>query len=98
MFYSSSSQTCDAFQLAHSSFRLFCVRNNNVITSNGHKVSGKSGPCLLGDPPKIDITLPEADAQDEESSPGTLPAIKIYDDDVTMKFLVCGLPCTLVLW
>lgn len=60
-------------------------------------MSGKPGPHLLGDPPKIDITLPEAEVQeDEESSSGTLPAIKIYDDDVTMKFLVCGLPCTLV--
>ncbi|KAJ9168107.1 hypothetical protein P3X46_019670 [Hevea brasiliensis] len=92
---SSCSHTCDAFQLAHASFRLYCVRNNSVLTSNGQKVSGKPGPRLLGDPPKIDITLPEADVQDEESSSGSLPAIKIYDDDVTMKFLVCGLPCTL---
>ena len=51
---------------------------------------------MLGDQLKIDITLPEADVQDEESSLGTLPAIKIYDDDVTMRFLIYGLPSTLV--
>ena len=66
-----------------------------MLTMN-QKASGKPRPWLLGDQLKIDITLPEADVQDEESSLGTLPAIKIYDDDVTMRFLVCGLPSTLV--
>lgn len=93
---SSCSHTCDAFQLAHASFRLYCVRNNYVLASNSQKAGGKPGPQLLGDRPQIDITLPEEDVQDEESSSGSLPAIKIYDDDVTMRFLVCGLPCTLV--
>ncbi|CAK7352284.1 unnamed protein product [Dovyalis caffra] len=92
---SSCSHTCDAFQLAHASFRLFCVRNNSTLASNSQKVGGKPGPCLLGDPPKFDITLAEADDQGEEGSSGALPAIKIYDDDVTMRFLVCGLSCTL---
>ncbi|KAL9399205.1 hypothetical protein Peur_008166 [Populus x canadensis] len=92
---SSCSHTCDAFQLAYASFRLYCGRNNNTLASNGQKVGGKPGPKLLGDPPKFDITLPEADDQGEESSSGALPAIKIYDDDVTMRFLVCGLSCTL---
>ncbi|WCJ42879.1 ARID/BRIGHT DNA-binding domain-containing protein [Euphorbia peplus] len=91
---SSSCHTCDAFQLAHASFRLYCVRNNNQLSSNSHKISGKPGPRLLGDVPKIDITMPEAEVEDEESSSGALPAIKIYDDDVTMRFLVCGLPCS----
>ena len=93
---SSCSHTCDAFQLTLTSFRLYCIRNNNGVSSNNQKASGKPGPRLLGDQPKIDITLPEADVQDEESSLGTLPAIKIYDDDGTMRFLVCGLPSTLV--
>jgi len=93
---SSCSHTCDAFQLAYASFRLYCGRNNNTLASDGQKVGGKPGPQLLGDPPKFDITLPEADDQGEESSSGALPAIKIYDDDVTMRFLVCGLSCTLV--
>ena len=93
---SSCSHTCDAFQLAYASFRLYCGRNNNTLASNGQKVGGKPGPRLLGDPLKFDITLPEADDQGEESSSGALPAIKIYHDDVTMRFLVCGLSHTLV--
>jgi hypothetical protein len=51
---------------------------------------------LLGDPPKIDVAPAEVDVQEEESSSGTLPAIKIYDKDVIMRFLVCGVPCALV--
>ncbi|KAK9275209.1 hypothetical protein L1049_022471 [Liquidambar formosana] len=92
---SSCSHTWDAFQLAHASFRLYCVRNNNVLPSNNQNVSGKLGPRLLGDPPKINIVPPEVDVEEEESPSGTLPAIKIYDDDVSMRFLVCGVPCTL---
>lgn len=92
---SSCSHTWDAFQLAHASFRLYCVRNNIVMASNSQKGSSKLGPHLLGDPPKIDIALSEMDVQGEENSPENLPAIKIYDDDVTMRFLVCGVPCTL---
>ncbi|KAJ4846166.1 AT-rich interactive domain-containing protein 4 [Turnera subulata] len=91
---SSCSHTCDAFQLAYASYGLYCIRNNGV-TSQTSKGGSKPGPRLLGDPPKIDITMPEADDQDEEGSSGALPAIKIYDDDVTMRFLICGLPCTL---
>ncbi|XP_021894369.1 AT-rich interactive domain-containing protein 4 [Carica papaya] len=87
---SSCSHTWDGFQLADASFRMYCVRNNTVLTS---KVSGKSGPRLLGEPPKIDVVLPEVDAQEEENSPETLPSIKIYDEDVNMRFLICGLPC-----
>lgn len=92
---SSCSHTWDAFQLAHASFRLYCVRNNNVLPLNNQNISGKLGPRLLGDPPKIDIVQPEVDEEEEESSSGPLSAIKIYDDDVSMRFLVCGVPCTL---
>uniref|UniRef100_A0A5B6Z6T6 ARID domain-containing protein n=2 Tax=Davidia involucrata TaxID=16924 RepID=A0A5B6Z6T6_DAVIN len=93
---SSSSHTWDAFQLAHASFRLYCVQNNLVLPANSQKVNGKLGPRLLGDPPKINIAPPEIGAgDDEESSSDTLPAIKIYDDDVNMRFLVCGVTCTL---
>lgn len=96
---SSSTHTWDAFQLAQASFRLHCVRNNHVLSANSHKVSGKLGPRLLGDPAIIDVPPPEVDAvEDEEGSLGTLPAIKIYDDDVGIRFLVCGEPCTLVCW
>ncbi|GLT56180.1 hypothetical protein SLA2020_292440 [Shorea laevis] len=90
---SSCSHTWDAFQLAHASFRLYCVRHNDVLPSDGQKESIKSGPLLLGDPPKIDVSMPEVDMQgEEEESPEILPAVKIYDDDVNMRFLVCGLP------
>ena len=96
VYCSSCSHTWDAFQLAHASFRLYCVRNNNIVSSNSQKQSVKPGPHLLGEPPKIDVSQPEVDMQEEEGSPENLPAIKIYDDDVTMRFLVCGSPCVLV--
>ncbi|GFZ04347.1 ARID/BRIGHT DNA-binding domain-containing protein [Actinidia rufa] len=93
---SSSSHTWDAFQLAHASFRLYCVRNNLVFPANSQKSNDKLGPQLLGEPPKINVTPPEiVTGDDDESSPDGLPAINIYDDDVNMKFLVCGVPCTL---
>ncbi|KAL4285271.1 hypothetical protein GQ457_16G001950 [Hibiscus cannabinus] len=89
---SSCSHTWDAFQLAHASFRLYCLQNESVASFNSQKQSVEPGPCLLGEPPKIDIPQLEVDMQEEESSPENLPAIKIYDDDVTMRFLVCGSP------
>ncbi|XP_060172961.1 AT-rich interactive domain-containing protein 4 [Lycium barbarum] len=93
---SSSCHVWDAFQLAHASFRLYCVRNNLVLPEMSQQASGKLGPHLLGDPPKIDVPSPEAGPEDdEESNSDALPAIKIYDDDVNMRFLVCGLPCSL---
>ena len=92
---SSCSHTWDAFQLAHASFRLYCVRNNHVFPDN-QKVGGKIGPRLLGDAPKINIAPPERDMTEEEGPAEPLPAIKIYDEDVDMRFLVCGLPSILV--
>ena len=86
---SSCSHTWDAFQLAHASFRLYCVRNNYVQ-------SVKLGPRLLGDAPKINIIPAENDVDEEEGCSEAFLAIKIYDEDVNMKFLVCGVPCTLV--
>ncbi|KAK1263395.1 AT-rich interactive domain-containing protein 4 [Acorus gramineus] len=93
---SSCSHMWDAFQLASASFRLYCVQNNYVVDSQN--ATGKLGPHLLGEAPKISMVLPEKDMdeeEDDESSPANLPAIKIYDDDMNMKFLVCGVPCTL---
>lgn len=92
---SSCSHTWDAFQVAHASFRLYCLRNNHVFPENKQTVNVKLGPHLLGDAPKIDIPLRENDMDEEEGSSDGLPAIKIYDDDVDVKFLVCGLSCTL---
>jgi len=85
---SSCSHTWDAFQLAHASFRLYCVRNNYVQ-------SVKLGPRLRGDAPKINIIPAENDVDEEEGCSEAFLAIKIYDEDVNMKFLVCGVPCTL---
>ncbi|KAF0899773.1 hypothetical protein E2562_024092 [Oryza meyeriana var. granulata] len=85
---SSCSHTWDAFQLAHASFRLYCARNNDLQ-------SVKLGPRLLGDAPKINIFPPENEMAVEEGSSEHFPAIKIYDEDVNMKVLICGVPCTL---
>ncbi|KHG05519.1 AT-rich interactive domain-containing 4 -like protein [Gossypium arboreum] len=90
---SSCSHTWDAFQLAHASFRLYCLQNDNAF--NSQKQSVKPEPCLLGDPPRIDVPQLEVDMEEEESSPENLPAIKLYDDDLTMRFLICGSPCSL---
>lgn len=96
IFCSSCSHAWDAFQLADASFRLYCENNNDILPANSEKLSYKQRPQILGDPPKIDIVLPEATTQGEEESPENVPEIKIYDDDVTMRFLVCGVPCALV--
>jgi hypothetical protein len=96
---SSSTHTWDAFQLAQASFRIYCVQNNHVLPANSHKVIGEQGPCLLGDRLKINVDPPEMDVEgDDESSLGTLPAIRIHDDDVSLRILVCGVHCTLVSW
>ncbi|KAH6821847.1 ARID/BRIGHT DNA-binding domain-containing protein [Perilla frutescens var. hirtella] len=93
---SSSCHTWDAFQLADASFRLHCLRNNCVLP-DGQKVSDELGPNLVGDPPIITVDIPEIEdaGEDEESTSGSLPAIKIYDDDVNMRFLVCGVASSL---
>lgn len=92
---STSSHTWDAFQLALASFRLYCVQNN-VLPHNSRKGGGKLGPQILGDPPEIDVSPCEADMEEDECTPETISAITIYDDAVNMRFLVCGVPCTLV--
>lgn len=97
MVCSSSTHTWDAFHLAHASFRFYCIRNNHVLPTKSQKLSGDLCPCLLGDRLKINVDPPEAEVEeDEDGSLGTLPAIKIHDDDVSMRLLVCGVPCTLV--
>lgn len=93
---SSSSHTWDAFNLAHASFSLYCARNNLVLPDTSQETNGNLGPHLIGEPPKIDVAPVEmVEGDDEEGSPGALPAIKIYDDDVNIRFLICGMTCTL---
>lgn len=94
---SSCSDTWDAFQVAEASFRLYCTSNSDVLSSDSNrKINYEMGPCpcLLGDPPKIDVVSPGADELEEESSQESLPSINIYDEDVTVRFLLCGPPCT----
>ncbi|KAK4785482.1 hypothetical protein SAY86_002171 [Trapa natans] len=71
---SSCSHTWDAFQFAHASFRLYCLKNEKAYMES-------SGPRLLGDPPKIDIVQPDTGAPDEEESVEGISSVKIYDDD-----------------
>ncbi|XP_020599092.1 AT-rich interactive domain-containing protein 4-like isoform X2 [Phalaenopsis equestris] len=92
---SSCSHTWDAFQVANASFQLYCVRNNHVLPDNSQTIISKLGPHLLGDAPKIAIPPSEREAVEEEDISGTFSAIKIYDEDVDMRFLICGVPCTL---
>lgn len=92
---SSCCHTWDAFQLANASFRLYCFRNNHVLTDNNQISNSKLGPRLLGDAPKIEIVLPERELVEDESPSNIFPPIKIYDEDIDMRFLICGVPCTL---
>ncbi|PKU73830.1 AT-rich interactive domain-containing protein 4-like [Dendrobium catenatum] len=92
---SSCSHTWDAFQLANASFQLYCVRNNHVFADNNQKNNSKLGPRLLGEAPKIAVSSPEREVIKDEDLSDTFSAIKIYDEHVEMRFLVCGVPCTL---
>jgi hypothetical protein len=56
--------------------------------------SVKLGPRLLGDAPKINVVPSENEMAEEEGSSEVSPAIKVYDDDINMKFLLCGVPST----
>ncbi|KAI5422264.1 variant 2, AT-rich interactive domain-containing protein 4 [Lathyrus oleraceus] len=91
---SSCTHTWDAFHLAHASFKLYCVQNNQVLTDSD------MGPHLLGDCLKINVDSPEIgeeedeDDDDEESSSGSLPSIQIHDDEMNLRFLICGAPST----
>jgi len=56
------------------------------------------GPHLLGEFLKINVDPPQMDEEDddEESSSGSLPSIQIHDDEVNLRFLICGAPSTVV--
>lgn len=92
---SSPCHTWDAFQLAHASFRLYCIRNNLALPRDGQMSGGKLGPSLLGEPPTVDVALPEVDGDEEDGSGNNLSAVKIHDDDVNVKLLICGVACSL---
>jgi hypothetical protein len=84
---SSCSHAWDAFQLAYASFEQYCVRNNDVQRL-------MLGPHLLGDAPRIYITPPGNKMAEEEDTSEYFPDIKIYDEDVHLKLLICGAHCT----
>lgn len=92
---SSPCHTWDAFQLAHASFRLYCIRNNLALPRDSQMSGGKLGPSLLGEPPTVDVALPEVDGDEEDGSGNNLSAVKIHDDDVNVKLLICGVACSL---
>ncbi|XP_057535676.1 AT-rich interactive domain-containing protein 4-like [Amaranthus tricolor] len=93
---SSPCHTWDAFQLAHASFRLHCIRNNSVLPRNSQKSGGKLGPSLLGEAPIIEVGLPEVDdGEEEDDFESNLSSVKIHDDDVSVRFLICGVACSL---
>uniref|UniRef100_A0A0E0D3C9 Uncharacterized protein n=1 Tax=Oryza meridionalis TaxID=40149 RepID=A0A0E0D3C9_9ORYZ len=84
---SSCSHAWDAFQLAYASFEQYCLRNNEVQCL-------MLGPHLLGDAPRIYITPPGSKRAEEEDTSEYFPDIKIYDEDVHLKLLICGAHCT----
>uniref|UniRef100_A0A0E0AW48 Uncharacterized protein n=1 Tax=Oryza glumipatula TaxID=40148 RepID=A0A0E0AW48_9ORYZ len=88
---SSCSHAWDAFQLAYASFEQYCVRNNDVQRL-------MLGPHLLGDAPRIYITPPGNKMTEEEDTSEYFPDIKIYDEDVHLKLLICGAHCTPFRW
>ena len=67
-----------------------------MLPRDGQKSGGKLGPSLLGEPPTIDVALPEVDGDEEDGSGNNLSAVKIHDDDVNVKLLICGVACSLV--
>lgn len=93
---SSSTHTWDAFHLARASFELYCVQNNQVLPTDSNDADNDMGPHLLGECLKINVDPPEMDEEDddEESSSGSLPSIQIHDDEVNLRFLICGAPST----
>ncbi|CAK8560520.1 unnamed protein product [Lathyrus sativus] len=97
---SSCTHTWDAFHLAHASFKLYCVQNNQVLLTDSNDADSDMGPHLLGDCLKIIVDPPEIgeeeeeDDDDEESSSSSLPSIQIHDDEMNLRFLICGVPST----
>uniref|UniRef100_A0A0E0QI13 Uncharacterized protein n=1 Tax=Oryza rufipogon TaxID=4529 RepID=A0A0E0QI13_ORYRU len=75
-------------EVAYATFQLYCVRNNEVQRL-------MLGPHLLGDAPRIYITPPGNEIAEEEDTSEYFPDIKIYDEDVNLKLLICGAHCTL---
>ncbi|CAN8268359.1 unnamed protein product [Cochlearia groenlandica] len=90
---SSCSDTWDAFHVAEASFRFYCTRKTQELLPD--IIRNETGPCLCGETPRIDVVSPGPDELEDENSLESLPSIKIYDEDVFVRFLLCGPPHTL---
>eukprot|EP01018_Ginkgo_biloba_P027848 Gb_40034 [translate_table: standard] len=95
VFQSSGGQTWDAFQFAWASLRICCAQNKYVMPTNGRQMTGTVGPVLLGDPPKMVYLQVPKESSEGGGSPGGVSTVKIFDEETDMRFLVCGMPCTL---
>ncbi|OIW04542.1 hypothetical protein TanjilG_13924 [Lupinus angustifolius] len=92
---SSSTHTWDAFHLALASFELYCSQNNQVLPGDSHDTNCEMGPHLLGNHLQINVDPPEmGEEDDDENSSGSLADITIHDDEVNLRFLICGAPST----
>ena len=68
-----------------------------MLPRNSQKSGGKLGPSLLGEAPIIEVGLPEVDdGEEEDDFESNLSSVKIHDDDVSVRFLICGVACSLV--
>lgn len=62
------------------------------------QASSDLGLDLLGIPPEIDVSYPEEDIAEERDDLSSLPAVKIHDEDVSLRFLICGVRSSVVSW
>ena len=67
-----------------------------MLPKNDDMSGDKLGPSLLGEAPSIDVVLPVAEDEEDKSSEANLSAVKIHDDYVNVRFLICGVTCSLV--
>eukprot|EP00249_Psilotum_nudum_P022396 c28503_g1_i1 orf=565-3126(+) len=93
---SSAIEIWSAFQLANASFKLHCGQLKIQGAAQGQQRDSSTGPAILGEPPSNLIEPPKAvDSEEEDSSPTSSPAIKIYDNETELPFLVCTEPYSL---
>lgn len=90
-----SGHAWDAFQFALASFRLYCSKNKSILPTSCLQVDRKICPCFIGDAPKIHVNIFEKSLYGGDSSASSLPNIRIHDEHVNVKVLVCGMPCIL---
>lgn len=87
---SSRAHVWDAFQLAHASTSFYCLQKRSVSFDDKTIANSDLGLDLLGIPPKIDVSYPVEDIAEEKDDVSSLPAVKIHDEDVSLRFLICG--------